>query len=147
MVAQLDDRLPVGEYGKTSLELVVDGPDDNRSRGLCCCVCTQTPRYDHKRQHAVKAVAETLPDDILFVWNFKLVRDDGTCVYLHPNFTNPQVEGYFKDPAGESEPPRSGKDGSNIEVLLRFDPTKKPQHSQQDPPQDRQAAVAVKPPE
>ena len=54
MVAQLDDTKLVPGHEKTSLELVVEGTEHNRSRGLASCIIMKSAIYDHKRHYAKK---------------------------------------------------------------------------------------------
>jgi hypothetical protein len=124
MVAQLDDE---------SMRVVVEGPGDaaNRSRGLTRCMIQQSDVYDHKRHFAARDSNEHLK-----VWNFVLVRDDGTMVALHPNFSNTKVSCQFGGWRSDHELPRSGRGGTSgrgtyryfinkhEDVTLRFDARK-----------------------
>ena len=76
MVAQLD---------ADSMNLVV-GPGSSCTDGLVSCRLQQTDRYDHMREHA-RAAAATVVDDMgyspppmLRIWDFVLVRADGSQV-------------------------------------------------------------------
>ena len=69
-----------------SMATVVTGLD-NRSRGLIGCCIQQSGIYDHKRHHAKKQLDAAVAD-MWFVWDFVLVRDDGSRVALHPNYWN-----------------------------------------------------------
>ena len=122
MVAQLDDA---------SMAVVVEGPPDApRSRGLIQCMIQQTEIYDHKRHCAQSS------SDLMKVWNFVLVRDDGTSVSLHPNFNDTKVSCKFGQAGVDLELPRTGKGGTSgpgtfrhfankhTDVTLRFDARK-----------------------
>ena len=80
MVAQLDE---------SSMQYVVEGPD-NRSRGLTSCMLIRTRRrgQDHDGQNAIVDVVDGRR---MFIWDFQLLRADGSEVYLHPRYNNPKV--------------------------------------------------------
>ena len=131
MVAQMDDQ---------SMRMVVQGPD-NRSRGLTSCRLQQTEKYDHKRHHALG------PDcKMLKVWDFILMRDDGSCVSLHPNFSSTRFAAKFSEPDVDHEIPRAGRGRSEgpgtykyytnkqVDATLRFDAGKS---APRQPPQSR----------
>ena len=81
MVAQMTDE---------SMACVVQGPE-GRSRGIVRCGIYQTKNHDHKRHHANKAA--NIPDgpDRLKVWDFFLLREDGSSATLHPNYSNTKI--------------------------------------------------------
>jgi hypothetical protein len=133
MVAQMD------EY---SMRLVVEGPEaaaDNRSRGLVSCRLQESDRYDHKR-HVAGAGADQKV--MLKIWDFILVRDDGTQVCVHPNYSNTKFSCTYGVPETDHELPLTGKGGSNgpgtykyfknkrVDVGLRFDAGKAPKAQQ-----------------
>ena len=85
MVAQLDAE---------SLAYVVEGQllDPNRSRGLISCrLQKRRNSYDHKRHHALRQQGEAITMDLLYEWDFVLVRENGTEVWLHPSWNSPTV--------------------------------------------------------
>ena len=85
MVAQLDEE---------SLAYVVEGPllDPNRSRGLISCrLQKRRNSYDHKRHHALRQQGEAPTMDLLYEWDFVLVRENGTEVWLHPSYNSSKV--------------------------------------------------------
>ena len=102
MVAQMDEH---------SMQMVVHPQfaDGNfpRSRGLVGCRLQKTDRYDHKRHHA-KGYPE-----MLFVWDFVLVCEDGTQVFIHPNYSNTKIEFYRGVPEQDHELPRTGPGGTS----------------------------------
>ena len=104
-VAQLDDE---------SIDFVVKGPDD-RSCGLWQCSLSMRPgSYDHKRHHMLIKQGTTSKVDKLKVWDFLLVRSDGSTVRLHPNWSNTfvdAIEGSSHET--EVEIPWSGLGGSD----------------------------------
>jgi hypothetical protein len=102
MVAQLDAK---------SLELVVGGQcmSANRSRGLVSCRLQKTDKCDLKRNRAQKRHRTVLGVDArihteeqLMVWDFVLVRANGTEVWLHPSYTSTTVECF--EPFGPDAP-------------------------------------------
>ena len=124
MVAQMDEH---------SMRMLVQGLDDaGRSRGLVSCRLQKTDRYDHKRHHAAGTGAG---GEMLFVWDFVLVCEDGTQVFIHPNYSNTKIEFYRGVPEQDHEIPRSGLGGTSgpgtfkhfknkhIQATLRFKPT------------------------
>ena len=72
------------------------------------------------------------------IWDVVLTRDDGTCVGLHPNCGNTNVEFYEGVADDDFEIPNNGKGGSNskgyfqrkitqgVHSTLKFDASKKP---------------------
>jgi hypothetical protein len=142
MVAQMDDA---------SMRLVVEGPE-KRSRGLVSCRLQQTDRYDHKRHYACadKKV-------MLKVWDFILIRDDGTQVCVHPNYSDTQFSCKYGVPETDHEVPRTGPGGTNgpgtykhfknkqVDATLRFDARKalpRPQPHGKGTPQSRSKAAS-----
>ena len=155
MVAQLDDVTKLEPWGKTSLQLVVEGtavakPSDqgavvaapsDRSRGLVYCILKQKPRYDHQMECMARQNNPTARDAqaICKVWDFVLTRADGPLVSLHPNYAKTEVKCYFGEAPEDYELPRTGAGGTsgrgtykafkykNIDVMLKFDATKRPE--------------------
>ena len=83
MVAQLDNQY---------IAWVVHGPD-NRSRGLKECWLSMRPgSYDHKRHVQLKDAGRPKTNSQLRVWDFLLVRDDGSAVRLHPQWSTTVVD-------------------------------------------------------
>ena len=128
MVAQLDDA---------SMRFVVEGcvEKQNRSRGLVSCCIRQTGKYDHKRHHADQGNQERMMKE----WDFVLVRDDGSCLSLHPNYSNTKMTckyGFAEEP--DLEVPTTGLGGTDgpgtfkritnkgVNASLRFDAQKAP---------------------
>ena len=126
-VAQLDDE---------SIAYVAKG-HENRSCGLKECWLSMRPGgYDHKRQ--VQLTAQRRQQAPLPVWDFLIVRDDGSRIRLHPNYKNTKVD--VIESEGHSpalELPRRGVGASDgpgtfayykqVGVLktLQFDPNKR----------------------
>jgi len=126
LVARLDDK---------SLAQVVEGQcmDPNRSRGLVSCRLQKTDRYDHKRHYAqeqqgVRPATRIHTEDQLMIWDFVLVRANGTEVWLHPNYTSTKVE--CLEPCGPDVPgcpqpqdpdvPKSGLGGTSGPGIYNF---------------------------
>jgi hypothetical protein len=126
LVARLDDK---------SLAQVVEGQcmDPNRSRGLVSCRLQKTDRYDHKRHYAqkqqgVRPATRIHTKDQLMIWDFVLVRANGTEVWLHPNYTSTKVE--CLEPCGPDVPgcpqpqdpdvPKSGLGGTSGPGIYNF---------------------------
>ena len=101
MLSQLDDA---------SLQIVCHG-HENRSGGVVRCLLMPRPNsYDHKRHNAAKKNDEPITDRKLSVWDFLIVRKDGTAIRLHPQWTTTKIEtfpsqGYLE----EVEHPHKGK--------------------------------------
>ena len=124
-----------------SLQYVVNGPE-NRSGGVGvvrCMVVARPNSYDHKRHVALRAAGNPLNDRKLQVWDFVLIRADGTGIRLHPQWSTTKIDTYpiqgYLEPV---EPPSRGlgrSDGRGTyhwykEVVgnsktLRFDAKKK----------------------
>ena len=84
LVAQLDEE---------SLKYVVEDGDD--SRGLIGCEFKQRPgSYDHKSHNEKKAAGRPQKDVQLLVWDFVLMRSDGSALRLHPQWNTTKVETY-----------------------------------------------------
>jgi hypothetical protein len=127
MVAQLDEP---------SMRFVVNGEDPGRSRGLVSCKLEKSDRYDHKRAHANPG-GPNMPK----IWDFILVRDDGSKIALHPNYSNTKIEclNVLGPNYSDHEIPRTGLGGTSgpgtfkhfkekhVNMTLRFDGSKQPQ--------------------
>ena len=140
MIAQLDDA---------DIAAVAGG-----SR-LMSCRLQKTEMYDHKRH---KALGSKGP--MLMVWDFFLDREDGSCLTLHPNWSNTWVECKFSPPVMDHRIPVTGKGGSDgkgsykgyvnrqLDASLRFDaqrPKRKPQSRIKAPPLPPPKSVAETP--
>jgi hypothetical protein len=124
MVAQMDDA---------SMEFVVTGEGDHRSRGLVSCKLVQFDKYDHKRAHK-DPTTRPMPR----IWNFVLTREDGSTVCLHPTYSSTNIEASNSTAVADHELPASGIGGTSgrgtfqyfvqkhVARILRFDPEKKP---------------------
>jgi hypothetical protein len=122
------------------LELVLQGEGNNRSRGLVGCIIMKSGIYDHKRHYAKKRDpnADAHTGEVMGTWHFWLLRDDGTTVGLHPNWSNTKVSCYFGELDDDDELPRCGPGGSSgsgtykhfkekqVDAILKFDAEKKP---------------------
>ena len=128
-----------------SMATVVTGPG-NRSRGLIGCCVQKSGIYDHKRHHAKKKLGIAIAE-MWFVWDFVLVRDDGSRVALHPNYSNTFVDCRFAQQCrGDIGVPRDGLGGSNgpgtfrkfsqkqVDCKLRFDASKRQPQSRASQP-------------
>ena len=119
------------------------------------CRLQKTEMYDHKRH---KALGSKGP--MLKVWDFFLDREDGTCLTLHPNWSNTRVECKFRPPVMDHRIPRTGRGGSDgpgsyqryvnrqVDAKLRFDaqkPKRKPQSRIKAPPLPPPKSVAETP--
>ena len=81
----------VAQLNAESIGYVVNGP--NRSGGLTECWLSVRPgSYDHKRHHKLKQEGMPQPDAQLRVWDFLLVREDGSSVRLHPQWSKTIVD-------------------------------------------------------
>ena len=133
--------------------MVVQGKDGG-SLGIVSCKIAKSEVYDHKRHYAHNAAGQE-DDDMLFVWDFVLTRDDGTCVCLHPSWSTPtKIECTYGLPRRDVNYPASGKGGKGtpgyayfkrrqVDKILRFDPKKNPRL----PPQSRTVAAPKQPPQ
>jgi len=140
MVAQLDDERILDAWGKTSLQLVVEGtavaaPSDqgtvvaapsDRSRGLVSCILKQMPRYDHQMECMARQNNPPARDAqaISTVWDFVLTRADGSLVSLHPNYTTTEVKCYFGRLPRITNFPVLALVGPVVEAPTRFSSTR-----------------------
>ena len=108
MVAQMDDRSM-----QRALQALDDSRELDRSRGFVSCRLQRTDVYDHKRHHASVLLAPGGGAGMLFVWDFVLVCEDGRQVFLHPNYSNTEIECYTGEPEQDHELPRGGLGGTN----------------------------------
>ena len=125
----------VAQLHGDSMELVVQGTD-GRSRGIVACSLQQTDQYDHKRHHADVKTNTAVADKMYYIWDFVLLRDDGTYVALHPNYSHAKIECKVHWPTFDGELPRTGKGGANgpgafkhfikknVDTYVRFDANK-----------------------
>ena len=128
MVAQLD---------AASMKTLVQGPD-GRSQGLVACHLAPRPNsYDRKRHHQQRNSGGRASATKLPVWDFVLIRNDGSGVRLHPNWASTWVECFDVEGHAEAaEPPRRGLGASDgrgtykrykaigTQYRLKFDPAK-----------------------
>ena len=128
----------VAQMDAPTMQRVVCGPDNDRSRGLVRCEFRPCPEsYDHQRH--TKGVARGQAQAVrLPVWDFVLIRDDGTGIRVHPEWSTAKLTLYEVEPHwGPVQPPRAGlgkSDGRGtfshykrlhgIPGSWRFDPTK-----------------------
>ena len=97
MVAQLD---------QATMELVVCGPGGDRSRGLVSCqICACPNSYDHNRQ--AKRVRDGAGKQTVCLqrWDVLLLRDDGSGIRLHPEWSSTKFRVYEFDPRSDPVPP------------------------------------------
>jgi hypothetical protein len=137
MVAQLNED----SLRKVFEGLVTDVPQSRNSRGIVGCKIEKTNKYDHKRHHANVPQSRAAP--MLMVWDFVLMRSDGTKIYLHPNYGDTKIPCYElafdAEHEQDHEVPRSGKGGTSgpgtfrrlasrpYTSTLRFDVSRTPQ--------------------
>jgi len=115
IVAQLDGP---------SLHTLMRGLEDEpaRSRGIIRCRLQKTERDDIKMKNAGKAPA----GERAGAWDFALTLDDGTEVFLHPNYSNTKVEARLE--AGTLDDGSGGRGKfkrraeAGLKTTLRFDP-------------------------
>ena len=136
-----------------SMEIVVKGPD-GRSRGVVRCeFAPRRNSYDDLTSRAL-AKAGTPPPNLLRIWDFKIVRDDGSAIHLHPRWKKTKVETFSAEgfdsqvptpPKGYGKSSGRGSCQANIRMntqgTLWFDPNKKPRMSS--PPKAAVAATAT----
>ena len=117
MVAALDEE---------SMAFVVT--DEGRSRGLVSCEFSPRPNsYDHATSKAL--VDEGLQVNVrLPVWDFLVIRDDGSSLRLHPEFKTTKANAYAGEGhASEVALPSSGKGRSSGKGTFQAYPTQKRQ--------------------
>ena len=85
LVAQLDDA---------SLQLVVEG--SNRTpRGLVACMVYESTKIDNRRRSAAEKKTSNGKDkEVLYYWEFALLRDNGTVAFLRPDPNSTNVDYY-----------------------------------------------------
>ena len=129
----------VAQLNTESMAYAVNGAE-GRSGGLTGCYFAQRPNsYDHKKHRQLRKAGMPQKDKKLLVWDFVLVRADGTGLRLHPQWSNNEVETYaVEGHAEEVEPPAHGlgeSDGPGTyrrfkdmgtQRKLRFDGAKRP---------------------
>ena len=144
MVAGLDD---------VSMDTVVLG-EEGRSRGVVRCeFAPRRNSYDDPTSRMLVQAGRP-PTTLLRIWDFKIHREDGSAICLHPEWQKTKVpifsaEGFeTQDPTPPQGFGQSAGRGSfqanvrrNTQGNLRFDPLKKSRTSSSSP-----AAVAVSEP-
>ena len=97
---------------RESMEFVV-GPD--RSGGLVTCRFEPRPgSYDHKRHHEKRFAGRPETHTQLRVWDFVLIRKDGSGVRLHPQWSTTKVESHAVEGHDEEvQIPWAGLGGSD----------------------------------
>ena len=129
----------VAQLNTESMAYAVNGAE-GRSGGLTGRYFARRPNsYDHKTHHQLMKAGMPQKDKKLLVWDFVLVRADGTGLRLHPQWSNNEVETYAVEVhAEEVEPPAHGlgeSDGPGTyrrfkdmgtQRKLRFDGAKRP---------------------
>jgi hypothetical protein len=127
----------VAKLEEPSLEMVLQGlrpveQHSDRSRGsIVSCRLQKTDRYDHKRHHAMGVVSNA---PMMKIWDFVLTLDNGTELFLHPNYGERKFAAFAGVPETDHEYPRSGMGGTSgpgtfrkykqkkNDVSLRFKP-------------------------
>ena len=56
----------------------------------------------------------------MVIWDFMVVVDDGTEVYLHPNWSNPKTQCYRERPTPDHELPASGMGVTSGPVTFKY---------------------------
>ena len=102
----------VAMLNSESMEFVVAS---DRSGGLVGCRLEPRPgSYDHKRHHEKNLAGRPETDTQLRVWDFVLIRKDGSGVRLHPQWSTPKVESYAVEGHDEEvQTPWAGLGGSD----------------------------------
>ena len=95
-----------------SMRLVVEGGPAS-SPGIIACSLQQTQVYDHKRHHAEVQNGTAVAGTKHFIWDFVLIRDGGSYVALHPNYSNTKVECNTHRPSPHGELPATGPGGTS----------------------------------
>ena len=104
------------------------------------CELSRRPNsYDHKRHNQLKHAQKPYGNPQLRVWDFVLIRDDGTALRVHPQWSTTKIETYEgAGHAEQGEPPTAGLGNSDgrgtykyykdvgTKGHLRFDPNKRP---------------------
>ena len=129
MVAQMDAKSmhtvveglpdPEQENIDRSRGLVSEQENIDRSRGFVSCRSQKTDRYDNKRHHALKAERASMTD-MLYIWDFVVVRVDGTEVFFHPNYSETKLPSYTGVPLQDYEFPESGLGGTNGRGAFKY---------------------------
>ena len=84
----------VAQFDEESMQFVVEGSvlDPVRSRGLVSCRLQKTDEIDHTRLHAFGRSRGDELEMVKMVWDYVLVRDNGTQVFIHPNYSSNKVD-------------------------------------------------------
>ena len=111
LVAQLDDE---------SLRKVVHGSKD--ASGLVVCMVVEGTLVDRRRASAADKPPFSKRKEVLYRWEFALLRDNGTVAFLHPQDGKTAVEYYeglpksaVATPAGVFRPVRPAKSFREID--------------------------------
>ena len=122
MVAQLRNedlqRVVQGNFEEDMHRVVGVTRPMPRSRGLVGCRLQKTDKYDHKRHAAARKAGTAGPNDpMMYIWDFVLVCDNGTLIFLHPSYSNNKIECYTGyegiQPARDHELPGTGRGGTS----------------------------------
>ena len=74
----------------------------------------KSDQLDHKRYHNLpRGIPDCEQANTLMVWDFVPTRDDGSCVSLHPNYSNAKVDCKYGERGTDHEVPRTGLGGSS----------------------------------
>jgi len=134
----------VAQLNSSSMQIVVEGPQhhgagkppQSRPPALVSCSLKQMAKYDHKRHVAEGKTS----GNMLRQWEFVLHRDDGSAIYLKPDYTTTKVSAHYEEAAPDLELPVKGLGGSDgpgtfkrfknkgEQISLRFDGSKNPQN-------------------
>jgi hypothetical protein len=106
----------VGQLDAESLQLLLEYHD--RSRGIVSCQIRKTDRYDHARHHALKHLRAS--PDMLLIWDFVLLCEDGTEVFLHPNYSDKKIAAFIGEPQQDHEVPRTGLGGTSGKGTFKY---------------------------
>ena len=102
----------VAQWDENSMTFVVEGPPDNRSRGIVKCRLQHLGLYDHKREHAQRRNGSAGTKQF-GQWDFVLECEDKTNVALHLNFSHTKVDCKYSLPVPDDELPMTGAGGTS----------------------------------
>ena len=103
------------------MRILVCGPEE-RSRGLTGCYIAPRPNsIDHKRLHKIHTATGQAQNLKLPVWDFVVMREDGTAVRLNPPRSHTKVECCaLNGPSETIHPPPRGLGQSWVRGTYRW---------------------------
>jgi hypothetical protein len=104
----------VAQMDEASIARVCEGKSGRSCGLLSCSLETRPGSYDHKRHHALKQLGYDQPEYKLPIWDFVILREDGSAIRLHPEWKDGHIETWeLEGHTPEIEPPVGGLGASD----------------------------------